>query len=191
MSIDFPKLLSGDLKFADVAATLSPTDLPTMTNKHIDQILALIADATDADVVFMPNDPEANDEGAAPDEREIGWTLGHVIVHTTAGGEEGAALALTLARGAPADSRPRYETPWREFTTIAQVRHRLEESRRMRLAMHAAWPDRPDLRQTITPIEHFGPMNAIARDLLGLTHEDWHMAQIGEIMRQARTARDS
>jgi hypothetical protein len=188
--VDFAKLASGDLSFAAAGATVSLADLRALTNQHIDRILGLVADATDADVVFVPDDPEAMDAGAPPKERELGWTLGHVVAHTTAGGEEGAATALTLARGAPVEGRPRYEIPWREITTIAQVRQRLEESRRMRLAMLAAWPDAPHLDTTVTPIERFGPMNAVARDLLGLMHENGHLPQIEEIMRQARAARN-
>lgn len=116
----------------------------------------------------------------------MAWTLGHVVVHTTAGSEEGAAAALTLARGAPLDGRPRYEVPWEEVTTIGQVVRRLEESRRMRLAMLAAWPDEPHLGNTAVLIERLGPLNATGRYLVGLMHEDGHLPQLAEIARQAR-----
>jgi hypothetical protein len=59
----------------------------------------------------------------------------------------------------------------------------------MRLAMLAAWPDEPDLATTIVQVERFGPLNAVGRYLLGLMHEDGHLGQIAEIMRQARAAR--
>lgn len=185
---DYAALLSGERRYADEAAAWSRDDLARLTNEMIDDVRRRIDGFVDGDVVFLPVDPEANDPGAPDDEREAGWTLGHVVAHTTAGGEEAAALALTLARGAPAEGRPRYETPWREIETVAQIVHRLEESRRMRLAMLQAWPDRPDLAQTITPIERFGPMNAVARYLLGLVHEDSHLPQIDDIVRQAWAA---
>lgn len=189
MRVDYDALRRGDLTLADEGAKQTRQDLRELTDEMVDAVRALVAGATDADVVFQPDDPEADDPGAAPEERELGWTLAHVVAHTTAGSEEGAAVALTLARGAPADGRPRHETPWRGLTTIDQVVHRLEESRRMRLAMLDAWPDEPHLDNSVTPIERFGPLNAPARFLLGLMHEAWHLPQIEEIMRQARAAR--
>ncbi len=189
MRVDYDALRRGDLSLATEGAKHSRQDLRQLTEEMIDAVRARIAGATDDVVVFQPNDPEADDPGAPPAEREQGWTLGHVVVHTTAGSEEGAALALTLARGAPVEGRPRYETPWQEVTTIDQVVHRLDESRRMRLAMLDAWPDQPHLDNAITPIERYGPLNAPARFLLGLMHEAWHLPQLEEIMRQARAAR--
>lgn len=188
MRPDYAAVRRGDLTLAAEGAKHSRQDLRELTAEMLDAVEALIAGATDADIVFQPADPEANDEGAPPDERHQGWTLAHVLAHTTAGSEEAAAVALSLARGAPANDRPRYETPWPELTTVDQIRRRLDESRRMRLAMLDAWPDRPHLDETITPVEFFGPLNAPARFLLGLTHEDWHLPQIEEIMRQAKTA---
>lgn len=189
MRPDYAALRAGEQSFAAAATDLTNDDLVRLTNEMVDEIERLIGEAHNADVVFQPDDPEADDPGAAPDEREVGWTLGHVVVHTTAGAEEGAAVALTLARGAPADGRPRYETSWWEIRTVEDVRQRLDESRRMRLAMLAGWPDTPDLANTVTPIERLGPMNAVGRYLLGLSHEDWHLPQIADVMRQARAAR--
>jgi len=113
------------------------------------------------------------------------------VVHATATAEEAGALALTLARGLPVDGRSRYETPWQTVRTIDQLRHRLEESRRMRLAMLAAWPDGPRLDQSVRLSERFAPMNAIGLYLFGLMHEDEHLSQVAEIMRQARVAPES
>jgi PPOX class probable F420-dependent enzyme len=73
--------------------------------------------------------------------------------------------------------------------TVAQVVRRLEESRRMRLAMLAAWPDEPHLDNTGVLVERFGPLNATSLYLLGLMHEDRHLPQVAEIVRQARQAR--
>ena len=75
------------------------------------------------------------------------------------------------------------------MTTIATVRDRLEESRRMRLATLDVWPDRPHLELTVTYRYLRGPMNAIARYCMGLLHDHDHLEQIADIVRQAHTAR--
>ena len=69
-------------------------------------MLAEIMDARQEDVVFIPQDPHALDEYAVSlEERNLSWTLGHVIVHTTASAEESAALSSVLARGIPLTRR--------------------------------------------------------------------------------------
>lgn len=132
----------------------------------------------DAAVVVVATDPA---EDGAP-----GWTLGHVIVHLTAGLEENAGRAATLARGAEVTGRPRYETPWEEVTTAAQVRQRLAESRRMTHAFLDAWPDAPH-QDNMHEHPYFGPTNAVAYHILGITHGRGHLAQLEEIRRQAAT----
>ena len=174
-----------------MARDLTATDLRNLTNEMIDTMLSIIADATDEDVVFVPQDPNADDPFGIPEEQNLVWTLGHVAVHTTASSEESAALALTLARGLTPEGRSRYEVPWRSVQTIDQVRHRFEESRRMRLAMLDAWPDEPRLEVTYSVSPRFGPFNATARFLMGLYHDDDHLGQLREIMRQVREARSS
>lgn len=186
--IDFSKLTDGSAIGA-FSAQYSKDDLRATSDALIDRQLELLKDAGDADVVFQPSDPEANDTYAADNAVvDLAWTLGHVVVHATASSEEGAAVALTLARGIETKERSRYETPWEEVTTIAQVRERLEESRRMRNAMFDAWPAKPNLAITQDYIPRFGPMNAVARCVLGLWHEHGHVSQIEEILRQARAA---
>lgn len=186
--IDFSKLGDGS-KIGEFAAQYGKEDLQATSDALIDRQLELLKDATDAEVVFQPSDPEANDTYAADSAVvDLAWTLGHVVVHATASSEEGAAVALTLARGIETKERSRYETPWETVTTIAQVRARLEESRRMRNAMFDAWPDAPNLEITQDYIPRFGPMNAIARCTLGLWHEQGHVNQIEEILRQASAA---
>ena len=112
----------------------------------VDKMLALIAECKDADVTFEPVDPEAHDPYAeSAEEVELAWTLGHLIVHTTASAEESAALAAELARGVGFHGRSRSEIPWQEVTTVAQCRERLAESRRMRLASLGMWPARPSM----------------------------------------------
>ena len=189
MRIDAAPVWSGERTMADLAAGYDLDDLRRLTDGLIDEALGIFDGLTDGDVVFVPVDPVADDPGAAGEEAALPWTIGHVVVHATAGSEEGAASALTLARGAPLEGRPRYEVPWETVTTIGQVVHRLEESRRMRQAMLAAWPDEPHLDNSAVLIERLGPMNATGRYLLGLMHEEGHLPQLAEIARQARAAR--
>lgn len=190
----FPDLTpawQGEITLAELVADLTPDDLRTLTNEMVDTMLALIADCTDEDVTFVPVDPAAYDPYASDEsEQNLPWTLGHVIVHTTASAEEAAAIAAELARGVEYHGRSRYEVPWRTITTIAQCRHRLEESRRMRLASLDMWPDEPHLNNTYTPFGgRLGPVNAIGAFVLGLGHDAQHLEQIAEIVRQAKAAR--
>ncbi len=189
--LDFTLVKNRTMTFSDMARDLTPADLRNLTNEMIDTMLSIVADATDEDVVFIPQDPNADDPYGIPEEKDLVWTLGHVAVHTTASAEESAALALTLARGLAPEGRSRYEVPWRTVQTIAQVRHRFEESRRMRLAMLDAWPDEPHLEVTYSISPRFGPFNATARFLMGLYHDDDHLGQLKEIMRQVHEARSS
>lgn len=188
--IDFTPLRSREKTLGEIVADFTVDDLRDLTNEMIDRQLALVADCTDEDVVFVPEDPAAEDKFAA-DAEDVGlaWTLGHVIVHVTASSEEKAFLAAELARGIDREGRSRYETPWETVTTIAQVRARLEESRRMRLASLDMWPDDPDFSLTINYRWLRGPMNAVARFCMGLIHDDDHLEQIAEIVRQAHAMR--
>jgi hypothetical protein len=188
--LDFTLVKNRTLTFSDIARDLTPADLRNLTNEMIDTMLSIVADATDDDVVFVPQDPKADDPFGIPEERNLVWTLGHVAVHTTASSEEAAALALAFARGLIPNGRSRYEVPWQSVQTIAQVRHRFEESRRMRLAMLDAWPDEPHL-EVASNSPRFGSFNAISRFIMGLYHDDDHVGQLKEIMRQAREARIS
>jgi len=189
--LDFTLVKNRTITFSDMARDLTATDLRNLTKEMIDTMLSIIADATDEDVVFVPRDPNADDPFGIPEEKNLVWTLGHVAVHTTASSEESAALALTLARGLTPEGRSRYEVPWRSVKTIDQVRDRFEESRRMRLAMLDAWPDEPHLEVVYSVSPRFGPFNATARFLMGLYHDDDHLGQLREIMRQVREARSS
>lgn len=184
--LDFSPVREGSKSLADLASGLNKADLYQLTDEMIDTMLAIIADAVDADVTFVPDDPEANDTFGKPEDVKLSWTLGHVVVHTTASAEEAAALALTLARGIPVEGRSRYEVYWETVTTVALMRQRLEESRRMRKAMLDAWPEEPYLDVTYTPYPRVGPLNAIGRFIMGLSHDTNHLGQLKEIMRQGR-----
>jgi hypothetical protein len=177
---------------AQLVAGLTPDDLRRLTHEMIDTIHSLIAEATDADVTFEPSDPGAHDSAAATEaELNMPWTLGHLIVHVTASSEEAAAIAAELARGVPhRGGRSRSEVYWETVKTIAQCRHRLEESRRMRLASLDMWPDPPNLSNTyLPPNEGAAPVNAVIRFVNGLSHDDSHLAQIADVAAQARAAR--
>jgi cytosine/adenosine deaminase-related metal-dependent hydrolase len=197
--IDFAPIRERKELITELAKILTPEDLRYETNQMIDTMCDLIADCQDFDVFFEPYDPEAYDSAAeTAEEVQMSWTLGHVIVHVTASAEESAYLAAELARGVRYRRlRSRYEVPWQSITTIEQCRHRLEESRRMRLASLDMWPDIPFLENTYTlkvgapaAITDGHPeANAIVRFLIGLLHDDSHLGQIAEIVQQARLAR--
>ena len=196
--LDFTPVQARSVSIMELVASLTRTDLGQLTNEMIDTMRTLIDGATDADVVFVPHDPAAYDHAAAtPAEISMVWTLAHVIVHTTATAEESAALAAELARGVRHRSgRSRREAPWHAVTTIAQCVQRLEESRRMRLASLEMWPDEPDLDNTYRFAEDGPPyiiddapeINAVARFVLGLLHDDNHLAQIALIASAGRGA---
>lgn len=189
--IDFTRAKSKEISYRELCGHYTASELRQLTNEMIDLQLSYIADSTDADVVFVPVDPEANDTFASSDtDVNIAWTLGHVIVHITASSEESAAIAAELARGVPhRGGRSRAEVPWETVTTIAQCRARLEESRRMRLASLDMWPDAPDMENSYAWREGLDPFNAPTRFCLGFAHDDDHLAQIREVVRQAKAAR--
>jgi hypothetical protein len=183
---DFTPLRERRSSLQELAADLTVGDLRALTDEMVDKMLSLIANCIDEDVTFVPVDEEAYDRfAAADDELYLAWTLGHVIVHTTASAEESAALAAELARGVPFHGRSRAEVPWETVTTIAQCRARLEESRRMRLASLDMWPDVPHLENGYTPHKALGRIGPRARFLLGLLHDDDHLGQIENVVAQA------
>ena len=193
--IDFAPMRDGDISFLEYAAreNIGPAQLRELSDESIRRLLAQLDGLTDADIVFDPEDPDANDPFAVSGEEEIGWSLAHLIAHVTASSEEGAALSSLLARGVPASERPRYETPWRDITTVDQTRQRIMESQRMRNAYIETWPDAP-LLDTMRDVSErftarFGEMNAPAAFLFALSHEVGHYAQIEDVRRQALAAR--
>jgi hypothetical protein len=176
---DIQTVMQENMTIGDYAAEFGQADLPGLVNGLYDEIESILNGASDQDVTFVPEDPEANDP---PGE---GWTLGHVIVHVTAGVEEAAALSSALARGVEVDWRSRWETPWDSISSASQLQQRLAESRRMVLAFLNTWPDEPHVDMTYTPVERFGPMNAVGRMLFGMMHGQGHLAQLRRIREQA------
>jgi hypothetical protein len=192
MLMDFSPVNSGEMKMSEFSQRFSVADLRAATNASIEFILDIIQDMSDAQVIFVPNDPNANDPHAVPGEERIGWSLAHLIVHVTATSEEGAAYSSILARGIPYPREPRlrFETNWHTVTTKAECIQRLEESRRIRLAFLDTWPDQPHLdvfrELSERALEILGPLNAPAAFLNSLKHEAAHHEQFVEVARQAR-----
>lgn len=194
-TIDFTPWFNKEKKLDELGLNLTIDDLRNATNESIDYLLSLLDGLTDADVAFEPNDPEAHDEYATEGEEHIGWTIGHLIAHTTASSEEGAAFSSLLARGVEEIKRPRYETPWRDMNTVESCVQRLEESRRIRLAYLDTWPDMPhfdNYRGGVSErfVAYFGNLNAIGAFLMGLSHEVGHYDQIIDAKQQALAARE-
>ena len=186
--LDFKAVKDEKITFDDLVTDLTPDHLRHLTHEMVDKMQDLIKDCVDEDVIFEPVDPDAHDSYAEDlDETDLAWNLGHLVVHVTASSEEAAAVASELARGVEYHGRSRYETPWETVTTIAQCRHRLAESRRMRLASLDMWPDRLHLDNTYE--SYIGHVNAIGRFVLGLQHDFSHLDQIAEVVRQAQAAR--
>lgn len=195
--IDFSPIWNKEKKYIDLWRDnqLTVDDLRRASNASVDWMLDLIAELNDHDITFDPADPNASDPDAVAGEETIGWNLAHLIAHVTSSSEEGAAFSSLLARGVEGvEHRPRYETPWRDLTTQAQVVARLQESRRMRIAFLESWPDQPDYHNLRVAKserfqEYFGDLNAPACFLMGLGHELGHYEQMSEVKRQALAAR--
>ncbi|MAS32650.1 MAG: hypothetical protein CL610_01510 [Anaerolineaceae bacterium] len=197
MTIDFKPVSDGAMKLLEYSQQFTVQDLRNATNASIDFILDVIKRMDDADIVFAPHDPDANDPHAAPGEEHIGWGIGHLIAHVTASSEEWASYSSILARGVPypADPRLRYETPWREVDTKAKAVQRLEESRRIRLSYLDTWPDHPnlDIKRDLSPrfVARVGEMNAAACFLYGLKHEVAHHDQLRDVARQINESKQT
>ncbi len=188
--LDFSLVRTKRKTLNELAEGLTHDSLRALVHQMVDHQLNLIAGCVDADVVFTPTDPAAKDDAAAkPEDVNISWTLGHIIVHTTASSEESAFLGTEMARGVANHGRSRYETAWETVDTIAQCRARLEESRRMRLALLEAWPTEPHTDVMYEPYPSAGQRNCFAQFIGGMSHEDSHLAQIAEVVRQAKAAR--
>lgn len=188
--LDFGPVHEKRIPLNDLAADLSKQDLHDLTINMVETQLKLIENCSDADVVFVPEDPDADDPFAERQEDvDLAWTLGHVIVHVTASSEEAAAIAAELARGVSYHGRSRYETPWQSITTIKQCFDRLAESQRIRLASLEMWPEQPHLDNEFKSRPGAPAMNATTRFIYGLMHDDDHLEQISIIIQQSRQSR--
>jgi hypothetical protein len=162
--IDYSEVSSGQQRIADLAADITLNDLTTTTNEHIDALVSLIRDLSDAQVVFVAADPAA--EGG------IGWNVAHLVAHVTAASEENAAVSSILARGIdyPFEPQLRAEVDWTTLTTTAACIQRLEESRRMRQGYLSAWPDQPQLDTHRTLPAGFADMGRANECACGSAH---------------------
>jgi hypothetical protein len=184
--LNFQAVRDNTMKVQDLVRDLTREDMRRELNEMYDEIERLIKDCTEAQVTFEPTDEKADDPYAVEGEESIAWTLGHVIVHVTASMEEAASIASELARGVEHPGRSRWETPWREATTIDFCRARMEESRRMCLASLEMWPNSPHMENTYTPtFKSALPNTCVSRFASGLKHASDHLGQITEIVRQA------
>jgi len=188
--LDFTPIREKKMTFKQLVSGLTVVDLRNLTNEMIDEQLNIISGCVDADVVFVPRDPEANDPYAESEKDiDLAWTIGHIIVHVTASSEESAFLAAELARGVPhRKGRSRFEVDWKSVKTMDQVRTRLEESRRMRLATLDIWPDAPHL-ENVYVSTYGGKINPIVQFVFGLSHDDSHLGHLQDVVNQASRAR--
>lgn len=181
MNIPDPRaVFSGQISLAEVLQDVDYKEFPEVVNQLYAEITTIISGVNDTGATFVAHDP------AQTDPAESGWTLGHVIVHLTAGLEELSVTAALLAGGIIPENRLRNEVPWETIQTAAQVQHRLAESRRMCQAFLNGWPDEPHFETTVNRIPQLGPMNCNAMFMLSLMHTKSHLEQIREIMRQAK-----
>jgi hypothetical protein len=188
--LDFYAVREGQVSIEELVEGLTRQDLADLTDEMIDAMLDQIQDCVDRDVTFEPVDRAAHDPYASdPADVDLAWNLGHVIVHVTASAEESAFLAAELARGVENHGRSRYEVPWQSMTSMAGCRQRLKESRRMRVGSLGMWPDPAFLDNGYRPWEGAPEVNAVGRFVLGLMHDDSHLEQLAEIVRQAKEAR--
>lgn len=187
--LDFSPLRKKEISLNEFAAGLTKADLHDLTVEMVETQLGLIKVCTDADVVFVPDDPISDDPFAEnPDDVTLAWTLGHVIVHVTASSEEAAAISAELARGVKYHGRSRHEVPWQSVTTINQCQDRLKESKQIRLASLNMWPEIPHLENQYKSRPSSPAMNAVSRFLYGLMHDDDHLEHISNIIKQAKDA---
>jgi len=198
MPINFTPVQNREVKLIDWSAQFSLDDIREAVNLGTDFMLDILNDLTDADVTFIPFDAEASDPHAPAELQNIGWSIGHLVLHVTASSEEYASIAAVLARGInfPPEMRLRYEADWQVANqTVAECRQRVLESQRMRNAYLDSFPDQPSAdsrwERSAKFIEIFGEMNAKAAYLMGLGHEYGHHAQFIEVKTQAVAARQT
>lgn len=194
MPIDFTPIRERTQKAIPFAAQFSLEEIRAAAVESIDFMLDILDGLSDADVTFVPDDPDANDPHAVPDEVSVGWNIAHIIVHVTASTEEYVSTAAVIARGInyPREPRLRYETHWKSVVSVAQCEQRLRESLRMRLAALDSFPDEilpGRWERSERFLEIFGEVDAKAAYLLGLNHETGHRVQLVEAKRQALSVR--
>lgn len=191
--IDFTPLKEDISVLLEFSQQFSVDDLRDASNAYLDKIKAIVSDMNDAQLAFIPDDPEADDSHAPEDEQNIGWSVAHLVLHVTASVEESATFASLLARGItfPQGTRFRYEPDWHEVDSHAEITQRIAECRRMLLGYLDTFPDEPHLavfRETREGSPLTNKINAIGAFLFGLMHFDGHTQQFDEAKRQSLAA---
>jgi len=183
--LDFTSVHERLVKMQDFVGRLTPADLRALTEESIAGLLEVLEDCADDEVVFVPQDPDAHDEYAAdPGDQGLAWTIGHMVVHACASGEEYSFIGAELARGVEYHGRSRIEVPWQHVTTVARCRAKLHESRRMRLATLDVWPDRPDVGNGYQPWRETDWVNCVGIFAWGIAHDQEHLGWIRRIRQQ-------
>ncbi len=70
----FQRGAHGSKSYTELTADLTRADLYRFTDEMIDTMQEIIADAVDADVVFVPEDPTANDTFGKPEDVGL-WAM--------------------------------------------------------------------------------------------------------------------
>src|SRR5262252_1647251 len=110
--LDFTPVLEYRVRMHDFSQQLTIPQLRSLTEESVAATLQALEGCTDAEVVFVPDDPDARDTYAAnPADANLAWTLGHVVVHACASAEEYAFVGAELARGVEYHGRSRVEVP--------------------------------------------------------------------------------
>jgi hypothetical protein len=183
--LDFTPVHERKATMHDLTEHLGPADLRVLTEESIAGLLDVLGDCADEEVVFVPDDPNAYDPYAADaTDRNLPWTIGHMLVHACASGEEYAFIGAELARGVEYHGRSRTEVPWRRVTTAGQCRAKLRESRRMRLATLDVWPDQPDLGNGYQPWRETDWVNCVGIFTWAVAHDQEHLGWVRKIRKQ-------
>lgn len=178
----------------DFSDTFTNATLRAAIISYYDFMLDLLHGLTEAQVLYEPTDENADDPYAVnTEDRRIGWSIAHLVLHVTASLEESCSVGSMLARGVAIDkTRYRYEPDWRDVTDKDTVLARLAESRRMCLAYLDTWPDEPHLDNLrVFDADHYlakAQINAVGATLGGLRHMDGHVAQLKSVAEQAKAA---
>src|SRR6266436_4562715 len=93
MKINLEAAFTSQASYAEMIREVHLADLSQITDELCDELESILVDMPEGIIHFVPADP------AASDNREQGWTLGHIVTHLTATLEEAAATAAMFARG--------------------------------------------------------------------------------------------
>jgi hypothetical protein len=81
VSIDFTPVHNHEIRMLEFSQQVSVNDLRQMTNDLFAATRRIIESATDAQIVYEPIDPNADDPYAKAGEEALAWNLGHLVAH--------------------------------------------------------------------------------------------------------------